>query len=267
MTQQEQDPEQWFVTNGEWRMGPLSIEDVVDVLGRGHPPGSVFIWAPGFANWVQAELVPQVAAARAAAGTPGPPPPLPIGAVREVAPATPWFVVGSGKFLLMCVVTFGFYQLYWFYQQWRHVQRRGESVHPALRTIFSGLFCYALFRRIADMALERQVDPVASPLLCTAAFIGLSLTVQLPQPWSLLSVLSLLPIAFVQRTASKVALSEVPTADPNTRLTPLNWIGVAMAALLLLLALIGAALGPPPAAGAPKPRPASAATTTQVKAI
>jgi hypothetical protein len=266
MTQQVQDPERWFVTNGEWRMGPLTIEDVVEVLGRGHPAGSVYIWAPGLSDWVQAELVPDVAAARAGLPVPRPMAAAPVAAPRPAPPATPWFVVGSSKFLLMCVVTFGLYQLYWFYQQWRHVQRRGESVHPALRTLLSGLFCYALFRRIADTALERRVDPVPSPLLCTAAFIGLSLTVRLPQPWSLLSLLSLLPLALVQRTASKVALADVPTADPNTRLTPLNWIGIAMAAVLLILTLIGAAVGPPPPADAPKPRPAPAATT-QVKAI
>ena len=50
----------------------------------------------------------------------------------------------------MCVVTFGLYEIYWFYQQWRHVQRRGERVHPALRTLFAGFFCYALFRRVSS---------------------------------------------------------------------------------------------------------------------
>ena len=45
----------------------------------------------------------------------------------------------------------------------------------------------------------------------------LSVTSQLPAPWSSLSLLSLLPLAVVQRAASAAALAAVPTADPNTR--------------------------------------------------
>jgi hypothetical protein len=258
MAQQEQDPEQWFVTNGEWRLGPLAIEDVVEVLGRGHPPGSVHVWRPGQENWLPAELVPEVVAARAVepvprfgAGAAGPTPTM----VQPAGPQAPWFLVGTGKLLLMWLGTLGLYAIYWFYQQWRHVQLRGESVRPALRTIFAGLFCYALFRRIATAASERQLTGVVSPVACAVAYIGLSMTVRLPQPWALLSLLAVIPLAVVQRMASAVALAEVPGADPNTRLSPLNWIAVGFGGLLLFLTLLGLALGP--AADAPKPGPTS----------
>jgi hypothetical protein len=265
----DQDPEQWFVTNGEWRMGPLAVEDVLEVLGRGHPPGSVHVWKQGQADWLPAEQVPEIAAARA--GAAAPPRPFPAGpapvaapqAAVPAAPATPWFVVGSGKFLLMCLVTFGLYEIYWFYQQWRHVQRRGESVHPALRTLFAGLFCYGLFRRIQDTALERGVGRPVSPVLLTIVFLALSVTTRLPQPWSLLSVLSLVPLAVVQRTASAVALAQVPGADPNTRLSPLNWLAVVFTSLIVFLALLGLALGPAPDA----PKPGTSAPAAQVRAI
>ena len=51
------DEEEWFVTNGEWRMGPLALDDLVEVLGREHAPGSVLVWKTGLETWIRPELV------------------------------------------------------------------------------------------------------------------------------------------------------------------------------------------------------------------
>jgi hypothetical protein len=259
----DQNPEQWFVTNGEWRMGPLAIDDVVEVLGRGHPPGSVHVWKPGQEQWLPAEQVPELAAARAGAPASRPFTGVPAATVREAPPVTPWFVVGSGKLVLMCVVTFGIYEFYWFYQQWRHVQARGESIYPVVRAVLAGLFCYGLFRRLADAAVERRIGPGVSPIVLTVVFLACNVVSQLPDPWKYFALLQLLPLVAAQRTASAVALAEVPTADPNTRLSPLNWLAVAFTGLIVFLALLGLALGPAP--NAPKPGPKSPAA--QVRAI
>src|SRR3954453_15496857 len=103
------DEEEWFVTNGEWRMGPLAIDDLVEVLGREHAPGSILVWKTGLDTWTRPELVPALTAA--AAARPAARAGVPAGLVRGAAPAAalgpavPWFRVGTGKFLLMCVVT------------------------------------------------------------------------------------------------------------------------------------------------------------------
>jgi len=178
-------------------------------------------------------------------------------------PAAPWFRVGTAKLLLMCVVTFGIYEIYWFYQQWRHVQRRGERVHPALRTLFAGLFCYALFRRVSQDATARGVAGAPSAVGCAVAFIALAITVKLPDPWSTLSLLQLLPLALVQRAASAAALAAVPGADPNTRLTPINWVGIAFGVMILLLTAMAATL-PPPAPSKAAPTATTQAALTPV---
>jgi hypothetical protein len=263
------DEEDWFVTNGEWRMGPLALDDLVEVLGREHVPGSILVWKTGLENWVRPELIHELTTASAArpparAGFPGGPGVrVEAGAGGGVAGgatvslAAPWFRVGTAKLLLMCVVTFGAYEIYWFYQQWRHVQRRGERVHPALRTLFSGLFCYALFRRVSEDATQRGIVGAPSAIGCAVAFIALAITVKLPDPWSTLSLLQLLPLALIQRAASAAALAAEPGADPNTRLTPINWIGIALGVMLLLLA---ASLATPTQPVPAKPVPAE---TTQ----
>jgi uncharacterized membrane protein len=181
-------------------------------------------------------------------------------------PQTAWFLVGGTKLVVMCVVTFGFYEVYWFYQQWQHArQRSGDRVQPLLRTIFAGLFCYALFRRVAASAAARNLW-APPPVWCAVLFIGLQVMVQLPAPWGLASLLSLGPLVIVQRAASAAVLSETPAADPNTRLTPINWVGVGGFSVLILLAILGALL-PPPAAPAATPKPTVAAPSTRVIAL
>ena len=266
------DEEEWFVTNGEWRMGPLALDDLVEVLGREHAPGSLLVWKTGLETWLRPELVPELTAA---AARPPARPGMPAGAgaradvgaaasvaMGAAAPlAAPWFRVGTAKLLLMCVVTFGVYEIYWFYQQWRHVQRRGERVHPALRTLFAGLFCYALFRRVSEDATQRGIARAPSAIGCAVAFIALAITVRLPDPWSTLSLLQLLPLALVQRAASAAALAAVPGADPNTRLTPINWVGIAFGVMILLLTALAATL-PPPAPAKPAPTATTQAALT-----
>jgi hypothetical protein len=262
------DEEIWYVTNGDWRMGPLAVDDLLEVLGRAHTPGTVLVWKEGLETWTRPELVAELTAARARpAAAPVPTQrgwPLPPGSVMAPAgdaamasadAAAPWFRVGTAKLLLMCVVTFGLYQIYWFYQQWRHVQRRGERVHPALRTLFAAIFCYPLFRRVSADAVDRGVPQVPSAVACAVAFVLLSMTWRLPAPWSSLSLLSLLPLAMVQRAASAAALAAVPTADPNTRLTPVNWVGVVFGVSLLVMAVFAETLAPAPQPAPAKPTP------------
>ena len=65
--------------------------------------------------------------------------------------------------------------------------------------------------------------------------------------------LSLWPLVIVQRAASASAVAETPAADPNERLTPINWVGIGVFSTLVLLAIL-AALFPPPAAPVEAPK-------------
>ena len=59
----------------------------------------------------------------------------------------------------------------------------------------------------------------------------------------------------VQRAASAAALAAVPTADPNTRLTPVNWVGVVFGVSLLVMAVFAETLAPAPQPEPAKPTP------------
>lgn len=242
----------WFLTNGTWRLGPLTLDEAVEVLRRPYGENEVLAWREGLADWAKPATIPELAEALRA---PVPASPLMQGPAwqpasvphaRPEGPETPFFLVGGGKLVIMSVVTLGFYQLYWFYQQWRRVRDVGrEPIWPFVRMFFTVIFCYALFRRVADAAAQRGLDYVPSAGACTLGFVVFTMLFPLPDPWWMLSLFSAFPMVPIQRAASAAALAQVPTADPNTTLSPLNWFGVVLGGLVLILALIGMAVPKP----------------------
>ena len=61
----------------------------------------------------------------------------------------------------MSIATATLYQLVWFYSNWRAVQRSGAMVAPFVRTLFSPLFCYALFDRVRWSTPHALADSLA----------------------------------------------------------------------------------------------------------
>jgi hypothetical protein len=165
-----------------------------------------------------------------------------------VAVDAPFFAVTLFKYVLMFVCTFGLYQIYWFYKNWQLIKERegfaGIRISPLPRGIFSVFFCYQCFAKIRDYE-HPAVQPrrlLAGPL--AAGWIILSLLWRLPDPWWWPSTVSFLFILPVQRRVNQINAEVAPEQDRNGRLTWLNWIGVGVGSLLLLLILIGT-LAPP----------------------
>jgi hypothetical protein len=154
-----------------------------------------------------------------------------------------WFVVGPGKLVFMSVVTLGLYQIYWFYQHWRRVRDSGENVWPVPRSIFGVIFGYSLFRRVYQSAVT---TPGATPGLLAVVYALLCLSAKLPQPFFLIALLSVVPLAVVQRLANGVALYDFPYADPNARLTAVNWVVALVGGAVLTLVGYGVFIRPRP---------------------
>jgi hypothetical protein len=172
-----------------------------------------------------------------AAGVPQPPEPR----------AADWFLVSIPKLVVMSLVTLGLYELYWFWKHWTRVKTRtGEDLRPFWRAFFVLFFCYSLFERLKVQALERGMPVRWTPGGLTAAFILLTLTTRLPDPFWLAAFLSIWPLTSFQRTANALCLLDAPSADPNRSFSPANWVGIVVGGLLLLLAVAGTLLVPDP---------------------
>lgn len=251
----------WYLTNGSWRLGPLTIEQAMAALQRPDAGADVYAWREGFDAWLRVDAVPELAPltrpdSPVALPAPQPQPPIPPGwpgahlnqpGHAGYAPApvladveTPWFLVGGAKLLVMSVATLGLYEIYWFYQHWKRVRDvQNDDLWPLPRAIFAIIFSFGLFERISDQAADRGLAQVPSPKVSAALFILLSFAWRLPDPAWLAGFLAVLPLIPIQRAAQTMALEAVPHAEPNTSLTGLNWVAVVLGGLLILLAIFG----------------------------
>ncbi len=49
------DTRQWFYYKGEYKMGPVSTEDMKEYINRGAVSRDTWVWATGFSDWIKAE--------------------------------------------------------------------------------------------------------------------------------------------------------------------------------------------------------------------
>jgi hypothetical protein len=102
-------------------------------------------------------------------------------ALDETSPGTssrdqpPFFAVSLMKFAAMSVCTFGIYELYWFYRNWRLVKERQKvNISPFWRAFFAFFCCYQCFSRIRAQAATVGLDhslragPLAAGWIITA---------------------------------------------------------------------------------------------------
>jgi len=162
---------------------------------------------------------------------------------------TPFFAVSALKLVVMSLCTFGLYEVYWFYRQWKSLKELGRArgVSPVPRAIFAVLFCYQCFARIRDYSEDQLPGGkafLAGPL--AAAWIISTLVWRLPEPYSLISFLSSLFLVPVQACANRLNAKEAPGHDRNARIQGWNWLAVTAGALLFILSIVGAFIQVPP---------------------
>jgi hypothetical protein len=160
----------------------------------------------------------------------------------------PFFLVGTRKLLVLTVVTFGLYELYWFYMHWRRQQQVGqEDVWPVVRALFAGFFSYSLFQRVNDEADTQGAPSLFSPvLLAVLYFVGLSCS-RLGAPLWVTIAVTLVPLALTQSIVNGLPqVTALPSGMRNERLSKKNWAGLAGFAFVSVLLLL------------PEPAPATA---------
>lgn len=110
------------------------------------------------------------------------------------------------QLVLLSVVTFGLYEVRWFYRTWKQLQQdRDLDMSPGLHAlgllvpILNIVLVLNLFREIKDYAEEAHVPARYPPGGLLLAFLAAGLAAWAPAPWWPLSLLSVVPLAVVQR--------------------------------------------------------------------
>jgi hypothetical protein len=151
-----------------------------------------------------------------------------------------FFPVSTRKLILMSVCTFGFYQIYWLYQNWRIVKyRERRKISPPWRSVLGLLFLYPIFRRVRRQAATLSIGalPIGS------LFVGwafLNLISYAPNPLlAALSFCSVLALVPVQRAANSINRLANPDISSNDKFGKLNWVALAIGGPIAVLSVIG----------------------------
>lgn len=130
-----------------------------------------------------------------------------------------YFNISPGKLVFLSIITFGIYELYWFYKNWEAVKKiENKKISPLGRAIFAVFYCYELFKKILINATAKGYDKKYSPgLLATFYIIILLLSnglAKIPETeisnipseiflfnlvWFGLSILTAIPLYIVQK--------------------------------------------------------------------
>lgn len=107
----------------------------------------------------------------------------------------PRYLLSRNQFVLLCIATFGLYQIWWIFKSWRFFRDHGSpSIHSAIRTQLSIFYLIPLLKRIRSQASGLGDTALFSPVQAYFLFGLLSLSSILPEPFSVLSVFSFYPL-------------------------------------------------------------------------
>lgn len=151
-----------------------------------------------------------------------------------------YFTVGAAKFSLMAVATFGIYQLYWFYRNWRIIRDRDKSrISPFWRASFAPFWTFSMGSRFTEEARAQNISLTLPVIALGVIYLVLNVLWRLPDPYWLVTFLAfvpLLPFDFAARRLNGGGQLAPPTFG---RLSGWNVAWLVIGSILWLLAIVG----------------------------
>ncbi|WP_271784428.1 hypothetical protein [Aquimarina algiphila] len=96
------------------------------------------------------------------------------------------------KFIILSVLSLGLYEVWWIYKSWRFFRDKDNlDIMPAARAIFAIFFLNSLFEKIQDFSKSKGYTKTFSSIGYFIGFIGLNFASKLPDPYWLISFLSM----------------------------------------------------------------------------
>jgi hypothetical protein len=169
----------------------------------------------------------------------------PLGSDDLVSPV--FFPVSISKLIVMSVVTFSFYQFYWFYKNWSLIKKnKNRDIKPFWRTLFVVFFCYPCFKEIRMTAENLKIErSFAAGWLAVGWIIFASLH-NLPDPYWIVTFFAVFFLVPIQSVANEINEMLVPGCDKNRRFTAWNIIAIVIGGLLFIAAILSSFAPPEP---------------------
>lgn len=165
---------------------------------------------------------------------------------------TLFYVVDPVKFWVLYIMTFGLYQIYWFYQNWHNVKvATGRKMLPPLRGLFAIFFTHSLFREVNETLEEREIDVRWSPDMLASLYVILAISSSvcdrlsdknIGSPFTDVISLLLLPaVGYVLYRAQRIInlVMDDPGGQSNSRFTGWNILWMVLGGAVWLAAVAG----------------------------
>lgn len=177
------------------------------------------------------------------APTPDPaPPPMPAGPSRGQS---------LHHLLLLTVFSWGLYEIYWFYRNWRDLAADApENPGPPPGLLTVGLLVpfvniALVYRQLAGIharLASRGLPGGYSPWVTTCIYVSLGIAANLTALWSL-SCLMVVPLLPVQEALNRYWTQREPTNAPREQLSPAEVAVIACGAAAMLVVATAALIG------------------------
>jgi len=152
----------------------------------------------------------------------------------------PYFPVGTFKFAVMSIATFGIYDLYWFWQNWKRIRNRtGDQLSPFWRAMFSPLWGFSLAHRVYEHAARARQPANWDATLLGALYLVLYMSHRLPDPWWLVCLFAFAPLVPILQTTRRINASAPAAEGDNQQLSVANILTIIVGELVFLLIAIG----------------------------
>jgi hypothetical protein len=158
------------------------------------------------------------------------------------------FLVGTAKFVILSICSFGIYPIIWTYQNWKHIRDGAvgadgaphayKSISPFWRTCMAPFYAITMLQIIKRQADREGITVRWSPVILGFLFLVVSLFAFLPEPWWLLSIGACLPLVPVLATARDINDASDTPGDANNTFSGGNYAVVIIGGLILVVILL-----------------------------
>jgi hypothetical protein len=140
-----------------------------------------------------------------------------------------YFSIPLKRLALLSVLTFGIYEIFWFYKNWEAIKKaEQQKISPLGRAIFTVFYCYDFFKKVLQSAKKNNYSDSYSPGLLALVYIVLLLvgnglskientTFVFNILWLLIATLSFIPLLSVQKAINFNNSKVVSNFDKNRK--------------------------------------------------
>jgi tetratricopeptide (TPR) repeat protein len=142
--------------------------------------------------------------------------------------------VSKFKLIILSLCSFGIYELYWFYKNWKaEKDHTGENISPFAQALFAPLTAYSFFGKVNEEAKKIGIPFQSTPSVLALIFILFNILWRLPDPYWMISFLGFIPLLPVVDCISKINAHINPRVIKNDNFSRSNWILIVCGVILL----------------------------------